>query len=195
MTRERWIRYFKLAGVFILLGIVSVVIAYLLKLLLDASNLPLDKYAFLAYLIVFGVTLVANMTVIAPVPIAVIVMITVAQNWNPVLAALSAALGGSIGELTGYFAGYTGRKIAISNEFVSMTKIEHWVNRWGPWAIAFLAFQPIIPFDIGGIAAGAVRMPLPKFMLALFAGKLPKYILLAYIGIGAITLFPESWFF
>ena len=193
MTRERWISFLKLAGAFILLGGISFVIAFLFQRLLDAMNLPLDRYAFLAYLIVFAVTLVANATVIAPIPIAVTIMITVAQNWNPLLTALAAALGGSIGELTGYFAGYAGRKVAASNSIVSMKKIEGWVNRWGPWAIAFLAFQPILPFDVGGIAAGAARMPLVKFFPALFAGKLPKYIILVYMGIGVLYFLPQSW--
>jgi hypothetical protein len=31
-------------------------------------------------------------------------------------------------------------------------------------------------------------------MPALFAGKLPKYILLAYAGIGFIHFLPKSWF-
>jgi len=193
MTRKKWIRFLKLAGAFVLLGGISFVIAFLFQRLLDAMNLPLDKYAFLAYLIVFTVTLVANATVIAPVPIAVTIMITVAQNWNPLLTALAAAFGGSIGELTGYFAGYAGRKVAASDSIVSMKKIEGWVNHWGPWAIAFLAFQPILPFDVGGIAAGAARMPLVKFLPALFAGKLPKYIILVYMGIGVLHSLPQSW--
>ncbi|MCL2706799.1 MAG: VTT domain-containing protein [Dehalococcoidia bacterium] len=194
MTRERWMRCLKLAGGFILLIIISFILSHCFKQLINSLDLPLDRFALLAYLIVFAVTLVANLTVIAPVPIAIPITITVAQSWNPALTALAAALGGSIGELSGYFAGYAGRKITIANDFVKMERIEGWVNRWGSWAIALLAFQPIIPFDIGGIAAGAARMPLLKFILALFAGKLPKYLLIIYVGIGIINFLPNWWF-
>ncbi|MCL2474711.1 MAG: VTT domain-containing protein [Chloroflexi bacterium] len=193
MTRKQWIRYLKLAGFFILIIIISLVLAYLFQRLMNALNLPLDEYAFLAYLIVFAVTLVAHLTLIAPVPIAVPLMIIVAQSWDPLLAALAAALGGTVGELSTYYIGYAGRKIAISNDLISMKRVEGWINRWGPWAIVFLAFQPIIPLDIGGLAAGAARMPLIKFLPALFAGKLPKYLLLIYIGIGVINFLPQSW--
>lgn len=193
MTRERWMRYLKLAGAFILLIVISFILAYLFQRLMNALDLPLDEYAFLAYLIVFAVTLVAHLTLIAPVPIAVPIMIIVAQTWDPILTALVAALGGSIGELSTYFIGYVGRKIAISNDLLSMQRVEKWINRWGAWAIAFLAFQPIIPLDIGGLAAGTARMPLIKFLPALFAGKLPKYLMLIYIGLGVFSFLPESW--
>jgi membrane protein YqaA with SNARE-associated domain len=194
IKRINWKRWLKMAAVIVAFIIVSFFLAYWFNRLADILNLPLDRYAFLAYLIVFVVSIVANLTVIAPVPIAVSVMITVAQNWNPLLAALAAALGGTIGEMSGYFAGYAGRKIAISNDFVNFERIESWINKWGAWAIVFLAFQPIIPFDIGGLIAGAARMPIGKFLPALFAGKFPKYILLAYAGVGLIHFLPASWF-
>ncbi len=189
-----WKRWLKVAAVIVGFIVVSFLLAYWFNRLSQSLHLPLDRYAFLAYLIVFAVSIVANLTVIAPVPIAVSVMITVAQNWDPMLAALAAALGGTLGEMSGYLAGYAGRKIAISSDFVSFERIEGWINKWGAWAIVFLAFQPILPFDIGGLIAGAAKMPVRKFMPALFAGKFPKYILLAYAGVGLIHFLPASWF-
>ena len=187
-------RWLKLAGILIFLVLASFLLAYWFQKLIDAMHLPLDRFALLAYLLVFLVALVANLTVLAPVPIAVSVMITVARIWNPALSALAAALGGSIGELSGYLAGYAGRKIAISSEFVSFSRVEGWIDRWGAWAIVFLAFQPVIPFDVGGLIAGAARMPMHKFLPALFAGKLPKYLLIVYTAIGLITFLPKTWF-
>jgi len=194
MKREKWARWLKLAAAIIALIVVSFLLAYWFNRLADSLHLPLDRYAIVAYLVVFLVALVANMTVIAPVPIAISIMITVAQTWNPILSALAAALGGTIGELSGYYAGYAGRKIAVTNDFVGFNRVEAWIHRWGAWAIVFLAFQPVIPFDVGGLIAGAARMPIRKFLPALFAGKLPKYILLAYAGIGLIGFLPKSWF-
>jgi membrane protein YqaA with SNARE-associated domain len=187
-------RWLKLVAVFLSLIVASFLLAYWFQSLMDALHLPLDRYSTLAYLIVFVVALVANLTVLAPVPIAVSIMITVAQNWNPALAALAAALGGTIGEMSGYYAGYAGRKIAISSDFVSFSRVEGWIDRWGAWAIVFLAFQPLIPFDVGGLIAGAAKMPVQKFLPALFAGKLPKYLLLAYAGVGLIHFLPQTWF-
>jgi uncharacterized membrane protein YdjX (TVP38/TMEM64 family) len=192
--RSKWNRWLKLALALIALIGISFALADWFNALVENLHLPLDRYAFLAYLVVFVVALVANLTVMAPVPIAVTVMITVASEWNPALAALAAALGGTIGELSGYFAGYAGRKIAFSTDFVPYNRVEQWITRYGAWAIVFLAFQPIVPFDVGGIVAGAARMPMRKFLPALFAGKLPKFLLLAYAGVGVIGFLPKSWF-
>ena len=194
ITRGKWLRFLKMAAIIIVLIALSFFLSYWFNRLADSMHLPLNEYAFLAYLVVFGVTLIANLTVVAPVPIAVTVMATVAQTWNPVLTALAAALGGTIGELSGYYAGYAGRKFAIANDFVGLNRVEGWIHRWGAWAIVFLAFQPIIPFDVGGLIAGAAKMPLRKFLPALFAGKFPKYILLAYAVNGVISFLPKSWF-
>ena len=194
MKRKNWVRWLKLAFALIVLIGISFALAYWFNALVKSLHLPLDQYAFLAYLVVFVVALVANLTVMAPVPIAITVMITVATDWNPALAALAAALGGTIGELSGYFAGYAGRKIAFNNDFVPYSRVEQWINHYGAWAIVFLAFQPIIPFDVGGLIAGAAKMPMRKFLPALFAGKFPKYLLLAYAGVGLINFLPKSWF-
>jgi uncharacterized membrane protein YdjX (TVP38/TMEM64 family) len=63
------------------------------------------------------------------------------------------------------------------------------MNRHGLWAIAFLAFQPVLPFDIGGIIAGAAKMSLWKFLPALWLGKFPKYLILTYLGVEVIHFF------
>jgi len=56
--------------------------------------------------------------------------------------------------------------------------------------IMILAFQPFIPFDIGGIIAGTSKMPLRKFIPALWIGKFPKYIITCYLGIELIDILP-----
>ena len=194
MTRERWIHYIKIAGILLAVVLLSFVVAYYFNRLVKELNLPIYKYAWLAYAVVFVVTLVANLTVLAPVPIAVIVMTVVAKDWNPALAALSAAAGGTLGELSGYYAGYAGRKIAITSDFIGFDRVEKWINHYGAWAIVFLAFQPLVPFDVGGLIAGAAKMPMRKFLPALFAGKLPKYLIMAYAAVGLIQFLPKSWF-
>lgn len=194
MKRKTYVRWLKLVFALMMLIGISFALAYWFNTLVKSLHLPLERYSLLAYLVVFAVALVANLTIMAPVPIAMTVMITVAAKWNPPLAALAAALGGAIGELSGYYAGFAGRKIAFSNDFVPFSRVEQWISRYGAWAIVFLAFQPIIPFDVGGLIAGAAKMPMRKFLPALFAGKFPKYLLVAYAGVGLINFLPKSWF-
>jgi len=117
-------------------------------------------------------------------------MIAIATKWNPVMVALAASIGGTLGELSGYYTGYLGKKIAIDEHAVRYKRVAGWMRRYGLWAILFLAFQPVIPFDLGGLIAGGARMPLWKFLPALWAGKFLKYIILCYSGLGLIRLLP-----
>jgi membrane protein YqaA with SNARE-associated domain len=186
-SQVHWVR---LLVIFLIFVIISFGLAYLFQSLVAHLSLPVFELEILAYSTVFVSTLVSNMTIIAPVPFAVSIMIAAATKWNPFLIALFAAAGGSLGELSGYYAGYFGKKVAIPDSLFAYHRVEGWINRYGFWAIAFLAFQPVIPFDVGGMIAGLARMPLHKFLPALFLGKLPKYIILILAGIGLISRFP-----
>lgn len=170
----------------------SFALAAILNILKDRLNIDLYRYPWLAYSSVFAFSMLANLTIIAPVPFAIAIMANAAQHFNPVLIALAAAAGGSLGELSGYYAGRLGSKIAIPESIISSKRITYWVNKYGFWAIAFIAFQPIIPFDVGGMVAGVSKMPLVKFLPALFLGKFPKYILLCYASLGIIDFLP-AW--
>ena len=188
--RVNQIRWLKLLIAFVGLLVISFGLAYVLQKLVVRFNLPLYRFAWLTYLIVFGVSLVANLTIIAPVPFAMSIMIAAATQWNPVLVALSASIGATFGELSGYYAGYLGRKIAAVNNTTGYSQVEHWIQHYGAWAIFFLAFQPVLPFDIGGVIAGTARMPLKKFLPALWAGRFPKYVIFVYTGLGLIHILP-----
>jgi len=153
-------------------------------------HIPKYQYAWLAYFSVFLSMLIANLTIIAPVPIGLSIMIAAATEWNPVIVAFVGAIGASIGELSAYFAGRLGRKVAIPESAMWHSRFEQWIQRWGPWAIFVLAFQPVLPFDVAGLIAGTAKMPLRKFWPALLAGRFPKYILFTYIGAGIIQHLP-----
>ena len=188
MKRPDRVHWLRLALVFLVIVIGSFGLAYLFQHLLARFNIALYDYAWLAYSIVFVSTLLANLTIIAPVPFAMSIMLTAAAQWNPVLVALAAAAGGTLGELSGYYAGRLGKKLAIPESIIGYKRVENWVQRYGMWAITFLAFQPIIPFDLGGVIAGTAKMPLRKFLLGLFLGKFPKYIIIVYAGVDLIHL-------
>jgi len=184
------VRWSKLTALLIAFIVISFVLSYLLNAIWGKDQLSLSNYAWLAYIIIFGVTLLCNLTIIAPVPLAATIIVAAATSWNPLLIALAASIGGTLGELSGYYAGFLGRKIAIAESMVGYEKVEGWMRRYGAWAIFFLAFQPVFPFDIGGLIAGASKMPLHKFIPALWAGKFPKYIILCYTGAQITHLLP-----
>jgi len=97
-----------------------------------------------------------------------------------ILVGIVAGLGETLGEFTGYAAGYGGR--IIIEERPQYQRIKRWMERHG---VATMFVMSVIPnpfFDIAGAAAGAVRMPLGRFFLAVLAGKIIKDTLIAAVG-------------
>jgi uncharacterized membrane protein YdjX (TVP38/TMEM64 family) len=180
-ARLRKNRWFKLAIVFAVIVALSLALMFLFNWLLAPVKDDLRQYAWLAYLVVFGVALAANMTIVAPVYVFTPIMVAAAQIYNPALIALAAAFGGSIGEMSGYFAGAVGKKIIFSDYPEAYEKVSGWVDKYGVFAITILAFQPVFPFDIAGMVAGATKMPAHRFFIACFLGKFPKYLLTCYM--------------
>jgi membrane protein YqaA with SNARE-associated domain len=180
-----WVRLVLLAAIFLL---ASFVLGYFLQGALAKLHIPMDR-PFLAYVLVFVVCLVVNLSVL-PLPFGISIMIAAAEHWNPVAIALVGSAGASLGEFSGYLIGYLGKKLAIKKEIVGYGLMQRWIKKYGVWAIAFLSFQPILPIEIGGFIAGVARMPVHQFLPALWAGKFPKYVLLVYAGIGLFHLFP-----
>jgi uncharacterized membrane protein YdjX (TVP38/TMEM64 family) len=180
-ARLRKNRWFRLAVVFVVIVALSLALMYLFNWLLAPVKDDLRHYAWLAYLVVFGVALAANMTIVAPVYVFTPIMVAAADIYNPALIALAAALGGSIGEMSGYFAGAVGKKIVFSEYPEAYEKVSGWVDKYGVLAIAVLAFQPVFPFDVAGIVAGATKMPAHRYYIACFLGKFPKYLLTCYM--------------
>ena len=168
----------------------SLGLVYLLRHLIAHFDISLGELATTAYLVVFGVTLVCNASIMVPVAIHTSIMMAAASQWNPVLMALVASIAGTLGEITGYYAGYLGKKVVVGESTPGYNKLVGWMNRYGPLAIFLVSLQPILPVDIAGLTAGASRIPLWKFLLSCWAGKFPKYILFCYFGFGLLRLFP-----
>ena len=187
LGRQRWLRT-TIYGI-ILVGL-SIGLAYLLRYLMAHFDISVEEFGTTAYLVVFGVTLVCNASIMVPVAIHTSIMMVAASQWNPVLIALVASIAGTLGEITGYYAGYLGKKIIVSESTPGYNKLVGWMNRYGPLAIFLLSLQPILPVDIAGLTAGASRIPLWKFLLPCWAGKFPKYILFCYFGFGLLRFLP-----
>jgi uncharacterized membrane protein YdjX (TVP38/TMEM64 family) len=193
IKRNKWL----LATIYavIVLGL-SVGLYFLLGYLVARFNLSGEGLATTAYLAVFITSLISNASIIIPVPIFVAIMIPVAKMmaevspWGPVLVALTASGAGTLGEITGYYAGYLGKKIIVTEATPGYKKLVGWMQRHGLLAIFLLSLQPILPFDIAGLISGASRIPLWKFMLACWAGKFPKYLIGCYLGGTVLRLLP-----
>lgn len=166
----RWRRLAILAA--ILIGI-SAGIYFLLSFTEGFLKQRLAGFALYAYIIVFFVSALSAATIFIPAP-GIIVVLVAAAKWNPILVALLASVGGTLGELTAYYAGYWGSKVVVKRESRTYLQFERWARRYGIFAVMIFAALPFMPLHLGGIAAGALRLPLWQYLLAMFIGKAAK---------------------
>lgn len=185
--QQRWL---KTALYLVVLIGLSIGLAYLLRYLMTYFDISIGRLSSTAYLVVFGTTLVSNAAIIVPVAIHIPIMMAAASQWNPVLIALVASVAGTLGEITGYYAGYLGKRVMLADSIPGYNRLVVWMERYGPLAIFLISFQPILPADIAGLVAGASKIPLWKFLLPCWAGKFPKYLLVTYFGFGLLYFFP-----
>lgn len=131
------------------------------------------------YVGVFVVTLVTTGALVLPIPYLAVIF-EVASYLNPIGVALVAGVAAAIGELSGYWLGYSGRELVGHARWERGAEL--WMRRHGFWSITVFAFIPNPAFDAAGIAAGALRYAIWKFALACFVGKTAKFILIAAFG-------------
>jgi len=178
-----------------IIGIIALTagLVCLMWFLEDYLRVSLEQYATLAYLIVFVATLLSSSTILFPAPGVAIIM-AAAARWDPVIVALVASVGGTLGELTAYYAGYAGNKMIIDKNHKAYRLAALWMKRYGFWAVFLFALIPVLVFDLVGLVAGALRLKLWKFLLACWGGRIPRSFFEAYIGAGVIPLIFPSWF-
>jgi len=131
------------------------------------------------YIGLFLISILSSSSIVLPIP-GWFIIATMGSVLNPILVGIISAVGGTIGEMTGYMLGYGGR-IAV-HESPMYCRIERWMKKWGTLTIFALALIPNPLFDIAGAAAGVLRFPVWKFLLAGAVGRIPKHIAFAYGG-------------
>ncbi len=142
---------------------------------------------FLLYLGVFLISIVANATIILPVP-GVLVTSAMGAIFNPFWVAVAAGSGAAIGELTGYLAGFSGQGIIENKKWYD--RITRWMRKYGDITIFIMAIIPNPFFDIAGMVAGALKLPVWRYLLWATLGKIVKMMLFAYFGNYLFSLFP-----
>jgi len=146
-----------------------------------------SELAAFGYPGIFVISILANATVLLPAPGVAVVFAMGAMGgaFNPLFLGIVAGLGGAIGELSGYLAGYSGQAVIENRDIYK--KIHPFIEKYGPATIFVLAAIPNPFFDLGGIAAGALKMPMRTFLLWCTLGKILKMMAFAYAGAYSIN--------
>jgi uncharacterized membrane protein YdjX (TVP38/TMEM64 family) len=177
MSLERRQAIWRIAAIILVIGLSAAIF-----LIPPEQTETLERFGLLG---VFVITALANATLFLPAP-GLLIVFTMGARLNPLGVGLAAATGATIGELSGYLAGYSGQAVV---EDTSMYKrMVAWMQRNGRLTVLLLAFFPNPFFDLTGIAAGALKMSLRTFIIWCWYGKFGKMLITALAGAGFISI-------
>jgi membrane protein DedA with SNARE-associated domain len=151
-----------------------------------------EEFAVYGYPGIFLISILANATVILPAP-GIALVFAAGAIFPPFWVSLAAGAGAAIGELSGYLAGFSGQAVIENADLYK--RITQWMEaneRYSYLAILVLAFIPNPFFDLAGIAAGALKMPISRFLFWVLIGKTIKMLIFAYAGAESLRWFTES---
>lgn len=133
----------------------------------------------LGYPGIFLASLLTNASLILPVP-GILITTAMGAVFNPWGVAISAGLGATLGELSGYLAGFSGQRVIEKSGVYA--NLERWMQRYGEITILVMAFIPNPLFDVAGIMAGGLKMPVGRFLFFCAVGKVLKMLAFSFGG-------------
>lgn len=137
------------------------------------------------YVGAFLVSLIASATIVLPAP-GLAIIIAMSPTLNPIVLGIVAGVGSAFGELTGYAAGAGGSVLIPPQRQAQFERVRQLTQKYGVLVLALLAALPFPLFDFAGIVAGALRMRVVSFLLAVAIGKSIKYIILILLGASSL---------
>jgi len=165
--------------IFVLLAVIA------LTIVLVINREKIQALQAYGYPGIFLFSILANATIFLPVP-GVVFTSAMGAIFNPLLVSIAAGSGAAIGELSGYLAGFSGQ--AVVENSARYERVVRWMEKYGDITILVLAFIPNPLFDLAGIVAGILKMPIWKFLIYCVLGKILKMMMFAYAGNWVIDL-------
>ncbi len=163
--------------------VVSLLVVIALTIYIFSIRDKAQELAVYGYPGIFVISFLAYATVFLPAP-GVAVIFTMGAVFNPLLVALVAGVGASLGELTGYMAGFSSQPV-VERVNIYQRMVE-WLKKYGAFAVLILSAVPNPFFDVTGAAAGALKMPIPKFLFWTWIGETLKMLAFAYAGASSL---------
>jgi membrane protein YqaA with SNARE-associated domain len=95
------------------------------------------------------------------------------------LTTITSVAGGVLGYFIGYFAlDLVEPWIVSAGYWEGYLQVQGWFRTWGFWAVLAAGFSPI-PYKLFTVAAGALAMFMPAFVLASLVGRGGRFFLVA----------------
>ncbi len=139
----------------------------------------------------FLLAFLASATVFVPAGPLQFAVVMLGRHLDPWLLGIVAGVGSGLGELSGYFFGQ-GSSYLLRTKDKTLKWIlalqKSFLRQYAGLGIFALSAIPNPFFDFAGIAAGLMGMKWYEFLLWCIAGRIVRFIVLAYLGI-----WTESW--
>lgn len=145
-----------------------------------------DQLAVYGYPGIFLLAFLSYATVLLPAP-GVAVVFTMGAVFNPAGVALAAGAGAALGELSGYLAGFSGQVVIEDSPLYK--RLSQWMQRNGFLTVLLLSAVPNPFFDLAGVAAGVLKMPLARFLFWCWIGETIKMFFFAFVGSSSLNRF------
>ena len=164
-------------AIFIVLSVAFLVITLWVRATLESVGPA-------GYAVAFLISAAGSATVVIPAPaFAVVVVLT--EDLNLWLLGLLSGIGGTVGELSGYWLG-TQCRVSINRTRMERV-LSRGMSRYGGGVIFAAALLPAVPVDVAGLIAGSTSYPVKRFVFWLALGKIPMTIVLLYLTVKAFN--------
>jgi membrane protein YqaA with SNARE-associated domain len=158
--------------------ILLIAVAITLQLLYGERLKQLVQNPNYVYLGAFAISVVGNATVVLPVAVLAIlapigILLFPTTGWlGPLFVGIAGGAGAALGEMSGYMVGFSGRSVVEKSKLYN--KLHGWMTRWGFLAVFLFSAFPFF-FDLVGIIAGVLRLPVWKFLVFCWLGRTLMY--------------------
>jgi len=166
--------------------IVAIVALIALNLALFLAPIDYTGLGAFAYPGAFLITLLANASVVVPVPYIPIVAHIAATAGSPAIVVLVAALGSAIGESTSFWVGRVQAGALAGHPWFDRLR-RFFRQEWRAALFLFFFAMPLNPvFDVGGLGAGALGISFKTFFVAVFLGRIVRFTVIALVAFGVL---------
>lgn len=169
-----------------IIRVIVLLVVIVVTVILVINRERIQELQAFGYPGIFLFSILANATILVPVP-GVVFTSAMGAVFNPLFVSFAAGAGAAIGELSGYLAGFSGQMVVENTN--RYERVVRWMKNYGDITILFLAFIPNPLFDLAGMMAGVLKMPIWKFLIFCVIGKVLKMMMFAYAGDWIVNLF------
>lgn len=175
IQKKHWLTVARILALLVVIGI---------SVFVYSIRDQVEQLAVYGYPGIFIIAFLANATVLLPAP-GIAVVFAMGAIFNPLGVGIAAGAGGALGEISGYLAGFSGQAVIERRDLYE--RMVMWMARNGNLTILLLAALPNPFFDLTGIAAGALKMPVARFLFWCFIGVTIKMTIFALLGSASIS--------